>query len=95
MYPARLVAADITIDGYSLLTPTPASGALTYAVDITIAGIASVSVQPDGETVYAETLVETQASLVDGTSTLFTVVNMPTTQVRTSYALASAFSTRS
>ena len=90
VYPARLVAADITVDNYSLLTPTPPSGETIYTVDFTIKGIASVSVQPDGETVYAVTMVETKEALVEGTSTLTTLFSKPTTIVRTYYPPASA-----
>ena len=58
----RLVVADVTVDYYSILTTTATnpSPVPTYVMDATVEGIASVSVQADGETVYAETVVALQ-----------------------------------
>ncbi len=72
VYPDPLVAENITLDNYSLLTPAAPSGVPTYVQEATVAGIASVSVQPDGETVYAETVVASLLAIVNGTSTLTT-----------------------
>ncbi len=74
MYPDPLVAENITLDNYSLLTPAAPSGVPTYVQEATVAGIASVSVQPDGETVYAETVVASLLAIVNGTSTMTTLV---------------------
>lgn len=78
-------AADVTIDYYSTLTMTATdlSPLPTYVMDATVEGIASVSVQADGETVYAETIVATLDAIVSGTSTLTTVFSTPTTAVCT------------
>ncbi|KJA13246.1 hypothetical protein HYPSUDRAFT_49967 [Hypholoma sublateritium FD-334 SS-4] len=91
---ARLAAANVTINYYSLLTttatgPTPA---FTHIIADTIAGIAPVSVQVDGETVYAETLVATLDALAAGTSTATPFLSTPTTVVLTFAEDASRYS---
>jgi len=86
---ARLVAADVTIDGFSAVD-TATSGA-TEIVSATIAGITSLSVQANGATVYAETEVESLAEIVVGTSTI-TFVSEPTTLVFTFAEDASLYS---
>ena len=80
---ARLAAAaSVTLDYYSLLTTTNTERpAPTFVISDSIAGIASVSVQPDGETVYAETIVVTLNALVNGTSTITNLLSEPTTSV--------------
>ena len=77
------MVADVTVDYYSILTTTATnpSPAPTYVMGATVEGIASVSVQADGETVYAETVVATLDAIVSGTSTLTTVFSTPTTTV--------------
>ncbi len=72
----------MTLDYYSLLTtsnterPEP-----SFVISDSIAGITSVSVQPDGETVYAETFVVTLDAVVNGTSTITNFISEPTTSV--------------
>ena len=79
----------MTIDYYSLLTPTTASTVtgttppFTQDIFATTAGIAAVTVLPEGETVYAETVVLTLDALVSGTSTYSTLLSTPTAFVCT------------
>ena len=77
---ARLAIADVTVDGIAPATTPLASGVTfpTLAASISIVGITSLSVQPNGATVYAETEVETEFAFISGTSTL-TLLSTPTT----------------
>ena len=90
MNPARQETANVTIDYYSLLTPTTTSTVtgttppFTQEIFATTAGIAAVTVLPEGETVYAETVVLTLDALVSGTSTYSTLFRTPTAFVCTS-----------
>ncbi len=79
-------AAIVTIDIYSLIPTTATSSLPQFTLPVTgaiasVVGVASVSVQADGETVYAETVVATQNAVVSGTSTLTSFSRAPTTTV--------------
>ena len=83
--PVPTATANVTVDYYSLLLPIPTvvppfgSGVISE----TIAGISSVSVQADGETVYVATVVATLEAIMNGTSTLATVFSTPRTTICT------------
>ena len=78
-------AADVTIDNYSLAptvngSPPVITPAINGAI-ASVAGVASLGVQADGETKYAETVVVTQDVVVSGTSTLTSFSRAPSTTV--------------
>ncbi len=79
----RPATAIVTIDIYSLIPTTATSSLPQFTLPVTgaiasVVGVASVSVQADGETVYAETVVATQNAVVSGTSTLTSFSRAPT-----------------
>ncbi|KJA13248.1 hypothetical protein HYPSUDRAFT_209704 [Hypholoma sublateritium FD-334 SS-4] len=86
---ARLATADVTVDGIAPLTDVVALP--TPAASISIIGVASLSVQSNGATVYVETEVETQFAFISGTSTQ-TLFSTPTTIVATFAEDASFYS---